>query len=199
MNARWIQSVYWYRFSDVFYLFIQKNVSGQDTGNIIFRYQYLYPEKYMSITFLNIKICFSWELSLKPPETSEAECFATTMSSDKALWDRVLPKAFSAWLLLLHHMVIGADNPQNSLIACILSIPLRAWKIISIAGGSRCTFLTLSESNPSLCPGQVPSSILSKEIGQLKCTKRVLIQVSPLSCLRLCSRIKNVKVNTELA
>lgn len=116
------------------------------------------------------------------------------MSSDKALWDRVLPKAFSAWLLLLHHMFIGADNPQNSLIAHTLSIPLRAWKVISIMVGNRCTFLTLSESNPSLCPGQVHSSILSKEIVQLKCMKRVLIPVSPL-----CPRIKNMKVNTELA
>jgi hypothetical protein len=62
---------------------------------------------------------------LKPLETSEPECFVATMSSDKALWDRVPPKAFSAWLALLYCMVIGADKPQNSFITCSLSIPLR--------------------------------------------------------------------------
>lgn len=51
MNVHWIESVYYYRFPNGFYLFIQKYVSGQDAGNSIFRCQYVRKEIYVHKIF----------------------------------------------------------------------------------------------------------------------------------------------------
>lgn len=60
-------------------------------------------------------------------------------------------------------------------------------------------FLTLSEFNPSLCPGQAHSSTFSKEAIQLKIMKRMLIQVTSAPPKAVSKELKNVNVNTELA